>query len=318
MRIYKIRPYTLEILGAIQPFFEIVAISKMNFNQLKFIIDHLERLLNIPVDEKNIQTKRDFKQIQEHRKNAKAKPAFTDPTDQYDRIGRFKPKLLKKQMYFQFMICQKNYCYFEEINEYIENFHILMKNRKASRIYFLTSNIMRLVAAMKQGFRGIPISKFDSTDDDDFQLNLIENYLIKLHYNKALYQDEEYFDFKILLQKSEYKKDKKKEQENDECYKRKEEEFFIDDSLGGIKEIDDRADDSMESEKRKKLSKKESEEMKISDNALSDDSVDFKKELDALKQQESRNANQSIFDDEQSERDHFNTILEESKNHSEN
>ena len=61
MKVYKIRPYTLEILSAIQPFFEIVAISKMHFNQLKFIIDHLEKLLNQPIEEKNKQTKKDFK-----------------------------------------------------------------------------------------------------------------------------------------------------------------------------------------------------------------------------------------------------------------
>ena len=46
MKVFQIRPYTLEILSAIQPFFEIVAISRMHFNQLKFIIDHLEKLLN--------------------------------------------------------------------------------------------------------------------------------------------------------------------------------------------------------------------------------------------------------------------------------
>ena len=51
-------------------------------------------------------------------------------------------------MYFQFMICQKNFHFFEEINEYIENYYILLKNRLPAKIYVLTSNTMRLVSAM--------------------------------------------------------------------------------------------------------------------------------------------------------------------------
>ena len=57
---------------------------------------------------------------------------------------------------------------------------------------------MRLVAAMHQGFCGIPISKFEGDEENDFELNLVENYLIKLHYNKDSFQKNRQ-DFGILL-----------------------------------------------------------------------------------------------------------------------
>ena len=72
--------------------------------------------------------------------------------------------------------------YFDELNGYVENYHILMKNRQKERIYVLSSNTFRLVTAMHQGFQAIPITKFN--DENDYQLNIVENYLIKLHYNQ--------------------------------------------------------------------------------------------------------------------------------------
>jgi hypothetical protein len=46
-----------------------------------------------------------------------------------DKIGRFKPKLLKKKLYFNLMICQKNFTFIPELNDMVENFHILTKMR---------------------------------------------------------------------------------------------------------------------------------------------------------------------------------------------
>ena len=51
---------------------------------------------------------------------------------------------------------------------------------------------------MHQGFCGIPISKFEGDEENDFELNLVENYLIKLHYNKDSFQKNRQ-DFGILL-----------------------------------------------------------------------------------------------------------------------
>ena len=65
------------------------------------------------------------------------------------------------------MICNKNYTYFEELGEHIENLHILTKNRDPASIFILNSNQMRLVSSMDQGFCGIPVQKFMKFDDKD-------------------------------------------------------------------------------------------------------------------------------------------------------
>jgi len=46
-----IRPYTFEILRAIQPFFEIVGMTNMPYNELEQIIDFIELMLNKPIHE---------------------------------------------------------------------------------------------------------------------------------------------------------------------------------------------------------------------------------------------------------------------------
>ena len=47
--VYQVRPYTYEILRAIQPFFEIVVFSKIHHKILEYIIDHIESVLNKPI-----------------------------------------------------------------------------------------------------------------------------------------------------------------------------------------------------------------------------------------------------------------------------
>ena len=49
--LYKVRPYAFEILRALQPFFEIVAISNISQKELEQIIDHFESVLNKPIVE---------------------------------------------------------------------------------------------------------------------------------------------------------------------------------------------------------------------------------------------------------------------------
>jgi hypothetical protein len=47
--IYKIRPYMIEIMRAINPFFETMAISNMTHHILEQIVDHIEAVLNKPI-----------------------------------------------------------------------------------------------------------------------------------------------------------------------------------------------------------------------------------------------------------------------------
>ena len=99
------------------------------------------------------------------------------------------------------MVCKRNYTFFEEIGEYIENLHILTKNRDPSNIFMLNSNKVRLISCMDQGFCGIPIQEFRKFDKQDIQLRIVENYLIKLQYTKDS-KSKNMNDFGIILQKA--------------------------------------------------------------------------------------------------------------------
>ena len=46
IKVYNIRPYTFEIIGALQQFFEIVAIAFLPYSDISHIIDHFEKILN--------------------------------------------------------------------------------------------------------------------------------------------------------------------------------------------------------------------------------------------------------------------------------
>ena len=48
---YKIRPYAFELLRALQPFFEIIVFSQMYHKIVEYVIDHIEGVLNRPIQE---------------------------------------------------------------------------------------------------------------------------------------------------------------------------------------------------------------------------------------------------------------------------
>jgi len=143
------------------------------------------------VIEKNKQTKKEIKRLERENKNVRKK--------KNDKIGRFKLKMLKKKIFFHLMICNNNYLYFEEVQEHFENLLILKGNRNPSRIFVMTTNEHRLVAAMHQGFCGIPIASYSKFNSDDFVLKIVENYLIKLkYYSDSMTKNLD--DFGILIQ----------------------------------------------------------------------------------------------------------------------
>lgn len=63
--LYQVRPYTYEILRAIQPFFEIVAVSNMYNYELEQIIDHIESVLNKPIIEMLIRQAKEKKELKQ-------------------------------------------------------------------------------------------------------------------------------------------------------------------------------------------------------------------------------------------------------------
>ena len=66
LKVYNIRPHTFEIIGALRPFFEIIGISRLHLKEVEHIIDHLEKMLNDPITEKNKVT---YKRVMDMRFN---------------------------------------------------------------------------------------------------------------------------------------------------------------------------------------------------------------------------------------------------------
>lgn len=97
---------------------------------------------------------------------------------QTDKIGRFKPKLLKHKIFFKLIICRKSFHSFPNFQGTLVNLHLLLMNRTPSSLFLVSSNQLNLVAAMDLGFCSLPINEFLKHDQTDFMLNLMENYLI--------------------------------------------------------------------------------------------------------------------------------------------
>jgi hypothetical protein len=89
------------------------------------------------------------------------------------------PRFIKAKRIFVVILGRKANVKFPEIDRQAENLLLLLCSRRRSNIFLLTSNPFSLVTAMDQGFCGIPITPF-SHEVEDIQLNILENYLIKL------------------------------------------------------------------------------------------------------------------------------------------
>ena len=109
-------------------------------------------------------------------------------------------KLPDVKIYFQFIIHQKQYIHIKEYDKHIENLLVLNKNRPKDNLIFISSNPFRIVTAIKYGFLTIPVIQFESFYRDDYQLSLVEHYILKIRHlkdmKKRLRQD-----FKCLVQK---------------------------------------------------------------------------------------------------------------------
>ena len=91
-------------------------------------------------------------------------------------------------------------------SEQVENLFLLTNNRKEGNIFLLSANQVRLITAMENGFCVVPIMQYsDITIDTDIQLNLVENYLLKLRYFSDLKSKND-IDFGFLKEKQESRK----------------------------------------------------------------------------------------------------------------
>jgi len=64
----------------------------------------------------------------------------------------------------------------------VENLEVLTRFRSNEKIYLLSSNPLKIVAAVSQGFSVIPVTPFQNLNENDYQLNLVEHYLLKIRH----------------------------------------------------------------------------------------------------------------------------------------
>ena len=134
------------ILRAIQPFFEIIALSNMPHCQLEQIIDHIEHVLNKPIAELIVRQKKLKKEVKAAAENLASVSSASVASNKKQikqQIQMLKKKRLNKviepKIFFQFIICNNNYLRIKECNQYIENLSLMTSNRKEGNIFLLTS-----------------------------------------------------------------------------------------------------------------------------------------------------------------------------------
>ena len=99
-----------------------------------------------------------------------------------------------------------------------------MYNRVKEDIYFISSDPLKIVFSLSEGFCALPTTKYEKRSKNDFILNLLEKYLINLRYFKNM-KDKNHQNFGYLLQvnsllkrknKQIFQMEKKDEQEEEE------------------------------------------------------------------------------------------------------
>lgn len=75
-----------------------------------------------------------------------------------------------------------------------------MLNRLKENILFISSDPFRIIIAKSQGFFALPVIQFESFYRDDYQLNLVENYLLQIRHLEDMVSRLKY-DFEYLVQR---------------------------------------------------------------------------------------------------------------------
>jgi len=90
------------------------------------------------------------------------------------------------KLYIQFIIHQKQYTYLKECDKYVENLEVLSKNRLKVDIIFISSNPFNISYAIRNGYYTIPIIQYENFIKNDFQLCLLENYILIIRHLKDM------------------------------------------------------------------------------------------------------------------------------------
>jgi hypothetical protein len=78
--------------------------------------------------------------------------------------------------------------------------HVLLKNRLKHKLIFVSSHPFRIISAINQGFLTVPIIQYEAFYRDDFQLSLVEHYILKIRHHQTM-QERVSQDFKFLTQR---------------------------------------------------------------------------------------------------------------------
>jgi hypothetical protein len=61
-----------------------------------------------------------------------------------------------------------------------ENLELLLSSRRLNSIVYLSGDPFKVVVARKSGFQSLPMVRWDINDQSDYQLCLVENYLLRI------------------------------------------------------------------------------------------------------------------------------------------
>lgn len=77
-----------------------IGIAQLSMYEINQVIDHFEMYLNKPIKEKNKEAKENAPKYKQDLNDKMKQKDFKSPLEQFDRIGRFKPKVIKQKLIF--------------------------------------------------------------------------------------------------------------------------------------------------------------------------------------------------------------------------
>lgn len=112
-----------------------------------------------------------------------------------NKRGKASQYVFETSVYFNFVILNADVKYYlSDLNDYVINLFILLRNRRKDKVYLFSNNNNNLIAAMIEGFCIVPIA--NSQRSLAFELHLAEKYLLtsRLHRFPKIKNTED-FDF---------------------------------------------------------------------------------------------------------------------------
>lgn len=120
----------------------------MPFHQLKQIIEFMELILNKPIIDLLLNKDRSKKKRTIRNKKKRTK--------------------IEVKSFFQNIVCELGFVHLPEVDDHLQNLYLLTENRNISDIFMISSNQIRILTSMENGFCSIPVIKYQSFMQNDF------------------------------------------------------------------------------------------------------------------------------------------------------